>query len=318
MQITALDAHALNPGDLSWSPVAALGTLTLFDNSPVNAVIDRAQSASILITNKVSFDAPRLAALPNLRLIAITATGYNIIDLAAARACNVTICNVPAYSTDSVAQHALALLLELTNAVGINAASVRAGEWQRSPDFAYWKYPLVELAGKKLGIVGFGAIGRKVAAIAHALGMNILVAQRTANPITAPHPITPLPLEALFAESDVITLHCPLTPQNARFVSATLLSKMKPTAILLNTSRGGLIDEPALAAALNSGTLAAYAADVLTTEPPTAGSPLITAKNSILTPHHAWATLEARQRCMAITAQNIAAFLAGNPINLVT
>jgi glycerate dehydrogenase len=317
MHIVALDAQALNPGDLSWDAVEAHGKLEIHARSAAGEVADRARHADIAITNKVPFDAARLAALPGLRMIAVTATGYNIIDVAAAKARGVVVCNVPAYSTESVAQHVFALLLEMTNAVGVHAESVRSGEWAAAADFAYWKRPLVELAGKKLGIVGLGAIGRKVAAIGHAMGMEVLVHRRRGAVAEVGYPVRGRTLEEVFAESDVVSLHCPLTKENAGFVNSALLSRMKRTAYLINTARGGLVVEADVAAALNAGAIAGFAADVLTMEPPAGGSPLIGAKNCVLTPHVAWATLEARRRCMAMTAGNIAAFIAGRPVNVV-
>jgi glycerate dehydrogenase len=261
-----------------------------------------------VLTNKTPLDAVTLGALPRLRFIAVLATGYDVVDVAAARAKGVAVSNVPQYGRDSVAQHTFALLLELSNHTALHAAAVSAGEWSRSADFCFWKTPIVELAGLTMGIVGFGSIGRRVAEIARAFGMRVITASTSADRGK---------VTRLFADADVVSLHCSLTADNARFVDRTLLRRMKPSAFLINTARGGLIDEPALRAALDAGDIAGAALDVASREPIDPANPLLGAPNLILTPHIAWASLAARQRLMAITARNVEAFLAGVPINVV-
>ena len=308
MKIVALDGYTLNPGDISWAPIKALGEFVTHDRTPVGQVIERARGADVLLTNKVAFDRKTIEALPGLRLIAVTATGYNIVDVAAAKERGVAVCNVPEYGTPNVAQHVFSLLLELTTHTGPHAQGVREGKWARSPDWCYWDYPLVELSGLTLGIIGYGRIGRAVANIAKAFGMNVIVHHRHG---------TAADLEEFIRESDVISLHCPLTPENTRMVNTAFLSKMKPTALLINTARGGLIDEDDLARALNDGRIAGAGLDVLTKEPPEPDNPLFNAKNCIITPHIAWASRPARQRLMNITAENIRSFRDGRPRNIV-
>jgi glycerate dehydrogenase len=317
MNIVVLDGYALNPGDLSWDGVASGEKIQIYERTADAELLGRAEDAEILVTNKTPINAGAIAKLPKLKMIAVTATGYNVVDVAAARSRGIPVCNVPAYSTDSVAQHTIALLLELTSRVGLHAGAVMAGAWQSSPDFCAVLSPLMELAGKKFGIVGFGSIGRRTAKIAAALGMSILVAQRKKPHAPQDFAFTELPLVELFAAADVVSLHCPLTSENGGFINAPLLAKMKPTAYLLNTARGGLVNETDLAAALRAGTIAGYGADVLAVEPPASGNVILTAPRTVLTPHIAWASAEARRRCMAITAKNVAAFVAGSPINVV-
>ncbi|MBI1921229.1 MAG: D-2-hydroxyacid dehydrogenase [Geobacter sp.] len=317
MRIVVLDGFTLNPGDNPWDGLARLGELTVHDRTPPGLLIDRAFPADVLITNKAVIDAAALEKLPNLRFIAVTATGYNVVDAAAAGRRGIPVANVPEYGSDAVAQHVIALLLELTNHVGLHDGAAKGGEWGKSHDFCFWKVPLVELAGKKLGLVGFGNIGRKTAAIAHALGMEILVfapRAKTAPPLL---PVTWTGLSELFVEADVISLHCPLTSDNAGFVNRELLSCMKPSAFLINTARGGLINEADLADALNGGVIAGAAVDVVSAEPIHANNPLLSARNCIITPHIAWASLEARKRLMARTVANVEAFVAGSPVNVV-
>lgn len=317
MRIVVLDGFTLNPGDNPWDGVARQGELTVFDRTPPGLIVDRAAPADILVTNKVVIDASLLDRLPNLRFIAVTATGYNVVDIAAAGRRGIPVANVPEYGSDAVAQHVVALLLELTNRVGLHDAAVKGGEWGKSPDFCFWKAPLVELAGKKMGLVGFGNIGHKTAAIAHALGMELLVftpRAKTAPPLL---PVTWRGLHEIFSEADVVSLHCPLTSDNAGFVNRQLLSRMKPSAFLINTARGALINEADLADALNGGVIAGAAVDVVSAEPVRPDNPLLAARNCIITPHIAWASLEARKRLMAKTAGNIEAFLAGASVNVV-
>ncbi|WP_128548577.1 D-2-hydroxyacid dehydrogenase [Larkinella soli] len=316
MNIVYLDAYTLNPGDLDWSPITALGHVTLFDRSAPEQVSERLQDADLALVNKIRFDRTLLERLPRLKYIGVTATGYDIIDVRAARERGITVTNVKGYGTDSVAQLTIALLLELTQQVGLHAESVRAGDWSRTPDFCYWKTPLVELAGKTLGLVGFGDIGARVAAVGQALGMKMLVNRRHTGQ-EPPAGIRYVDLPALFAESDVVSLHCPVTDENRGFVNRDLLGRMKPTAYLINTSRGALIHEADLADALNAGRIAGAGLDVLSVEPPTAGNPLFSARNCLITPHLAWATAEARGRLLQQSAENIRAFLEGRPVNVV-
>jgi|SRR5215218_5948273 len=314
MKIVILDGFTLNSGDLNWTPLSGFGELVVYDRTAETDVAARCQDAAIVITNKVPLIRETMQQLPHLKLITVLATGYNIVDVDAARQLGIVVCNVPAYSTASVAQHTFALLLELTNHVGLHAQSVAAGEWQRSPDFAYTKKPLMELDGKTLGIVGFGNIGQRTAHIGAALGMQILYNSRTKKETAVGRYVD---LQTLFSQSDVVSLHCPLTVDNKGFVNKELLNRMKPSAFFINTARGQLVNEQDLADALNEKKIAAAALDVLATEPPNESNPLLHARNCIFTPHIAWISFEARQRVMAITAQNIDAFLKGYPINVV-
>jgi glycerate dehydrogenase len=314
MKIIVTDGFTLNPGDISWDAVAALGELQVYDRTPAELVIERCKTAAIVLTNKVPFHKETIDALDSLKMISVLATGYNVIDTKAAAEKNIAVCNVPAYGTASVAQHVFALLLELVNHVGLHAASVAAGDWQRSADWCYTKLPVTELAGKTMGIVGLGNIGRRVAAIAAALGMKVIYNSRTEHTDTG---AVYCDMKTLFAGSDVVSLHCPLTPGNTGFVNAALLASMKPSALLINTSRGQLINEKDLADALNNTIIAGAALDVLSAEPPSAVNPLLSAANCVITPHQAWITREARERVMMITAENIKAFLKQQPVNRV-
>lgn len=320
MKIVVLDGYALNPGDLSWQALEALGDCTIYERTPKDLVVERA-AAEILLTNKVVLGPEQLAELPQLRYIGVLATGYNVIDVEAARRHNVTVTNVPAYSTASVAQMVFALLLELTQQVGHHARLVREGRWSASADFCFWDRPLVELEGLTLGIVGFGAIGRRVARLGRAFGMEVLV--HTAHPekyrqTEEGRQARFVGLDDLFRASDAVSLHCPLTEETRELVDARRLELMKPSAFLINTGRGPLVDEAALAAALNAGRIAGAGLDVLTAEPPPAGNPLLQAANCCITPHIAWATRAARQRLMATAVGNLRAFLAGDPQNVVS
>jgi glycerate dehydrogenase len=314
-RLVILDGYTVNPGDNPWTPLAELGELVSHDRTAPSEVVARAQDADVVLTNKTPLAAAALEQLPKLRGIAVLATGVNIVDVAHATALGIPVCNVPSYSTASVVQHTIALLLELCHKVGLHDASVHAGDWQRSPDFSYWKSPLLELAGKTLGIVGYGAIGRRVADAARALGMNVCAAQLSSSP--AADGVPRLALNQLFRSADVISLHCPLTAQTERLVSAERLSLMKPSALLINTARGGLIDEAALRFALDSGVLAGAALDVLSSEPPAPEHPLLGAKHCVLTPHLAWTSLPARQRLLATTVDNVRSILAGSPMHVV-
>jgi glycerate dehydrogenase len=312
MQITILDGWTTNPGDVSWAALERLGTLTVYDRTPPGEIVSRGATADCLLTNKVPINAAAIALLPRLRYIGVLATGHNVVDGAAARSRGIPVCNVPEYGTQNVAQATFALLLELTNRVGHHAATVRAGRWSACPDFCYWDGDLVELAGLTLGIVGYGRIGRAVAAIGRAFGMRIIAHRLT--PGTGPELAD---LDTLLRESDVVSLHCPLTPATAGLINAVTLARMKPTAFLINTSRGPLMDEAALAAALEAGRLAGAGLDVLSSEPPPPTNPLLTARNCVITPHVAWATRSARQRLIDASAENLRAFLAGTPRNVV-
>lgn len=314
INIVVLDLECANPGDLSLGELEKLGKLTTYPRTPPDQVVARARGAQVVLTNKVRLDRPLLEALPELELVSVLATGTNVVDLEAARQRGVTVCNVPGYSTASVAQHTIALLLELTQAVGRHSEGARSGRWSQSQDFCYWEQDLVELDGRTLGIVGYGAIGRRVAEIARALGMRIVVSTRT----PAPHGgIEHVELGALFEQADVVSLHCPLSEETYQLVNQTRLGTMKPGSYLINTSRGPLVDEAALARALHAGKLAGAAVDVLSSEPPAADNPLLSAPRCIVTPHIAWATRAARQRLLQASADNIRAYLAGEPINVV-
>lgn len=317
MKLVVLDSYTLNPGDLSWEPLEKLVACDFHDRCDGNQVVPRSREAEMLLTNKVSITGEHIAALSRLRYIGVTATGYNIVDVAAARERKIVVTNVPAYGTRSVAQATFGLLLELTNHAGHHAQTVRGGSWSKCPDFCYWDYPLVELDGLTLGIVGFGRIGAAVAELAAAFGMKVLVHSRT-PPKNLPPRARSVDLETLFRESDVVSLHCPLTAETDRMVNAKRFALMKPGAFLLNTSRGQLIDEQALADALNSGRIAGAGLDVLSMEPPPADNPLLAAKNCIITPHQAWATRAARTRLIDVAVANVRAFLAGTPQNVVS
>jgi glycerate dehydrogenase len=316
MKIVVLDGYTLNPGDLNWGGLKSLGACEIYDRTPPAEVLPRAADAEIVLTNKTVLSRDRIRALPKLRYIGVLATGTNVVDLAAARERGIPVTNVPAYATTSVAQLTFALLLELTLHVGHHAQTVREGCWTRSEDFCYWDRPLMEVAGLTLGIVGFGSIGQAVARIAQAFGMTVL-ARTWPLPQPPPPEVALVDLEPLFRRSDVVSLHCPLTPDTHHFVNAERLAWMKPTAFVLNTGRGPLVDEPALAAALNSGRIAGAGLDVLSVEPPPADNPLLRAKNCLITPHIAWATAAARERLLKVAVENVRAFLAGRPQNVV-
>jgi glycerate dehydrogenase len=317
MQIVVLDGYTLNPGDNPWDDLARLGELRVYDRTAPGEVVVRARDAHIALTNKTVLGADAIAALPSVRFIAVLATGYNVVDVDAARRRGIPVSNVPEYGTAAVAQHALALLLELCHRVGEHAQAVAAGAWSRSPDFSFWLAPPIELSGLTIGIVGFGRIGRRVAALAHACGMRVIAHATTQRDPPPYEGFAWRSIPELFAEADVVSLHCPLTADNAHFVDARLLARMKPTALLLNTARGGLVDEAALAAALAAGRLAGAAVDVLSIEPPRPDNPLVGARNCLITPHIAWASLAARRKLMTATVRNVEAFLAGAPINVV-
>lgn len=316
MKIVVLDGGLLNPGDLSWEPLHALGEVTIYDTTPVDKAAQRLRDADIAITNKVAFNEDLLAHSPQLKCIAVTATGYNIIDLEAARAREIVVTNVPTYGTATVAQFTTALLLALCNRVGEHDADVHAGGWSKSESWCYWLQPMVELAGKRVGIIGYGRIGQAFGAIAQAMGMTVLAHSRS-RPLPESAQLRYVDLDTLYAEADVISLHCPLTPQTKGMINREALAKMKRSALLLNASRGDLINEADLAAALNEERIAGAAVDVLSSEPPGADNPLLNAKNCIITPHIAWASVDARGRILATTVENVRSFINGDPQNRV-
>lgn len=317
MNIVILDGYALNPGDLSYECLQQFGTLKVYDRTTPEQVVERAREADAVLTNKVVLGESEFARLPHLRYVGVQATGYNVVDVEAARRYGITVTNIPAYSTASVAQMVMAHLLNITQSVDYYARQNRAGRWNGNPDFCYWDNRLIELAGKQMGIVGFGRTGSAVARLAQAFGMK--VAAYTSKPQeTLPDGVEKCSLDTLFATSDVVSLHCPLVPATQHLVNAGRLALMKPTAILINTARGPIVDEQALADALNSGTLYAAGIDVLCEEPPHAQSPLLKARNCFVTPHIAWATLEARTRLLQICEANLRAFIGGHPQNVVS
>lgn len=315
-RIVVLDGYTVNPGDLGWEPLAALGELTVFDRTGDELVVERSRGASVLVTNKTSIDARALGELPELRGISVLATGVNVVDTRAARARGVAVSNVPAYSTASVAQHTMALLLELVSHVGLHASAVRAGEWSASADFCFWKEPLHELDGQTFGIVGFGAIGQRVATLAQAFGMRVLATPSRRLPVP-PAGVRYVELDELFRASDVVSLHCPLTDATRRLVRRERLLEMRRHALLLNTARGALVDEAELADALATGLIAGVGLDVLDAEPPPVDHPLLRAPRCVITPHHAWTSRAARERLLAVTVANVAGLLAGHPQNVV-
>jgi glycerate dehydrogenase len=316
-RLVVLDGYTLNPGDNPWDELAAIADFAVYDRTPPSEIVARAHDAEIVLTNKTHLSAATLAELPRLRFVAVLATGVNVVDVAAARARGIVVSNVPEYGTDSVAQHVAALLLELCHQVGAHDAAVHAGEWQRSIDFCFWKSPPVELAGLTMGIVGFGRIGRRVGELAHAFGMRVIAPRRGTAAEPGYEPFAWCDMPDLFRESDVVSLHCPLTPETAGLVNDSRLGSMKPTAFLINAARGGLVDERALAEALDAGRIAGAAVDVASSEPIAGGNPLLRAPRCIITPHMAWGSLAARRRLMATTVANVKAFLAGRPQNLV-
>lgn len=316
MRIVILDGFTMNPGDLEWRTLAALGDLAVHDRTPAELIVPRAAGAEVVLTNKTPLRAETLAALPGLRFIGVLATGFNVVDLAAARARSIPVSNVPAYSTRSVQQMAFALLLELTQKCGAHDRAVKAGAWSGCEDFTFQFGPLTELDGLTFGVLGFGSIGRAVAQTAQSFGMRVIAASRT-RPVALPAGVEWVTVESLFRQSDVLSLHCPLTPETERIICERTLAWMRPTALVINTSRGGLVDESALARALSEGRLAGAGVDVLSAEPPDASNPLLAAPNCVITPHCAWATRAARRRLLDVTVANVRAFQSGQPINVV-
>ncbi len=317
MKITVLDGYCLNPGDLSWDALRQLGDLEVFDRTPAEQVVERAAGAAIAFTNKTPMPAAALAKLPELRYIGVLATGYNIVDVEAARSHNIVVTNIPTYGTASVAQFVFALLLELCHNVKRHSDAVRAGEWTRNPDWSFWKSPLVELAGKTMGIVGFGRIGRHTARIADAMGMRVIASDTFHGEDPGLADFRWGSVEEVLRESAAVSLHAPLFPDTRGMINAQSLRLMKPSAFLINTSRGPLVVDADLAAALNAGKLAGAGVDVLSVEPPEPDNPLLSARNCLVTPHIAWATREARARLMDLAVENLTAFLAGHPKNVI-
>lgn len=317
MKIVVLDGYTLNPGDLTWEGLEALGKLEVYERTEASLILRRAQGAELALTNKTPLTAETLKQLKSLRYIGVLATGYNIVDVKAAKELGIPVSNIPTYGTASVAQFAFALLLELCHHVGLHGDAVRASEWTNNKDWCFWKTPLIELAGKTMGIVGFGRIGREVGKIADAMGMRVIAHDSVQTNPPAHAGFRWVGLEELLRESDVVSLHCPLFPETQGLINAQRLSLMKPTAFLINNSRGPLTVDQDLADALNSGRLAGAAVDVLSVEPPPASNPLLTAKNCLVTPHISWATKEARSRLMGLAVDNVRAFLAGKPQNVV-
>jgi glycerate dehydrogenase len=317
MKIVVLDGYALNPGDLSWGELHQLGALEIYDRTTEQDVVSRAAGARAVLTNKTPLSAATLARLPELRYIGVLATGYNIVDTAAAHQAGIVVTNIPTYGTASVAQFAFALLLELCHHVALHGEAVRQGEWSRSPDWSFWKSPLIELAGKTMGIVGFGRIGRQAGAIAAAMGMRVVAHDAIETNPPEYDGFRWMPVEDLLAEADVVSLHCPLSADNRGMINRERLARMKKSAFLLNTSRGPLVVDQDLADALNNGTIAGAGLDVLSIEPPDGSNPLMSARNCIVTPHIAWATQEARKRLLDSAVANVRAFVDGRPQNTV-
>jgi glycerate dehydrogenase len=317
VQIVVLDGFTVNPGDNSWESIEKLGSATVHDRTELNSVAEVARDAEIVITNKCPVTAEAIKKLPKLKFIAVTATGYNIVDVAAARRRGIPVSNVPEYGTTTVAQFTWALILELCHRVGMHAESVKAGDWAKSPDFCYWRTPQVELSGKTLGVVGYGRIARRVCEIGREFGMQVVASGRPGSAKPKGTDVGWLETQELFEAADVVSLHCPLNAENERMVNRELLARMRKTAFLINTSRGGLVNEQDLADALQAGQIAGAAVDVVSQEPMRDGNPLQSAPNCLITPHIAWTTLEARRRLIKTTAENVAAFLTGMPINVV-
>jgi glycerate dehydrogenase len=316
MKIVVLDGYALNPGDNPWDAVAQLGEFVCHERTPAAQVVERARDADIILTNKILLSADTLGQLPRLKFVGVLATGYNIVDVKGARARGIAVSNVPIYGTDAVAEYVFALLLNFYRQPQLHSDLVKQGDWTRGGEWTFWRTPLTELAGLTMGIVGFGRIGRRVGEIAAAFKMNVL-ANDVHHGSPPGYPLAWCDVPDLFARADVVTLHCNLTPENTGMVNQALLAQMKPTAYLINTSRGPLVNDAELAGALRQGRPAGAALDVVSTEPIPAGNPLLTAPNLTLTPHIAWAALASRRRLMKVTAENVAAFRAGRPINLV-
>ena len=317
MKIVVLDGQTLNPGDLSWDELEKLGQLTVYDRTPPERVVERIGNAAAVFTNKTLVSREHLALCPSVKFVGVLATGYNVVDVAAASERGIPVCNVPGYGTMAVAQFATALLLELCHHVGKHSDDARSGSWAKHPDFCYWLNPLVELDGKTLGIVGFGRIGQAFARIAQALGMSVLACANHPDLRLESDTLRYATLDEIYAQADVISLHCPLQESTQAMIDGAAIARMKPGVLLINTARGQLIVEQDLADALNSGRVAGAALDVLSSEPPAADNPLLTASNCLITPHIAWATKEARERIIATAAENLEKFIAGGVQNVV-
>ncbi|ACS80682.1 D-2-hydroxyacid dehydrogenase [Maridesulfovibrio salexigens] len=317
MKTVILDSYTLNPGDNPWTGLDELCELAVYDRTKPEQILERAAEADIILTNKTVLDADTIKALPKLKFISVLATGYNVVDLDAAAARNIPVSNVPGYSPPSVAQHVFAMILNHANRVALHDQAVKEGQWAQQEDFCFWNAPLIELAGKKMGIVGFGAIGQKVGTIANSFGMEVLAYAPRPKPEPQYSPFKFVSLKKLFREADVVSLHCPLTAENEKFINKELLSSMKANAYLINTARGPLVDESDLAEALTEGVIAGAALDVVEKEPMLPGNPLSGTPNLTITPHIAWATLEARTRLTEITVTNVKAFLQGKAVNVV-
>lgn len=318
MKIVILDGYTENPGDLSWEQLEQLGELTVYDRTEPGQIIERIGGAEIIFINKTPITSEIIAGCPNLKYIGVLATGYNVVDVEAAGKAGVTVTNIPAYGTDAVAQHTMALLLELCHHAGTHSDAVMAGEWSRQPDFCFWKYPMTELSGKTFGVIGFGRIGQKTAALAQAFGMKVLACSAHPRKELETENCRYAPLDKLLAESDVISLHCPLLPSTKGMINRDTIAAMKPGVLILNTARGPLIVEEDLRQALESGKVGGAAVDVVSAEPIREDNPLLGAPNMIITPHIAWASREARQRLMNIAAENLRQYLAGTPQNVVS
>lgn len=316
MKIAVMDGHGVNPGDMSWKPFEEIGQITVYPRTAPEEVVAHVGDADIVLTNKTVFNADVISQLPNVKYIGVLATGYNVVDTEAAHRRGIVVTNIPAYSTDSVAQMTFAHILNITNRVGYYAAKNSDGEWSRCPDFCYWDTPLTDLSGKTIGIVGLGHIGSKVARLAQDFGMDVF-AYTSKNAADLPAGINKTTLDGLIGISDIITLHCPLTPSTRELINKESIKKMRRGAILINTGRGPLVNEADVAEALQKGQLGAYGADVMCSEPPAADNPLFAQPNAYITPHIAWATVEARERLMAIAVNNLKAFVSGNPVNVV-
>lgn len=317
MRIVVLDGHTLNPGDNPWTEVTKQGEFEVYDRTEADLIVSRAAEADIVLTNKTPLSGETMAQLPKLQFIAVLATGYNVVDVEAARERAIPVSNVPVYGTDSVAQFTFALLLELCHKVALHDRAVQDGEWATCPDFSFWKTTLIELVDKKMGIVGFGRIGRRVGELAHAFGMDVLAYDAFAGDAPDYQPFAWKMLDEIFTDADVVSLHCPQTADNVGLVNKRTLGLMKPDAVLINAARGGLVNEADLAEALGSGRIGGAAVDVVSSEPIRSDNPLLGSPHCIITPHMAWATLSARRRLMQTTADNIAAFIRGEPTNVV-
>lgn len=317
MKIIILDGYTLNPGDLSWQGLEDLGELTVYDRTPEDKILHRSRDADILLTNKTPLTADTISGLPQLKYIGVLAMGYNVVDTEAARQRNIPVTNAAGYGTFSVAQLSFALILELCHRVQQHSDSVMQGQWASSPDFCYWNAPLVELQGKTLGIIGYGSIGQRVAAIGSAFGMKIMVSDRSASATSRQEGLHLAEVDELLSQADIVSIHCPLTEETRGMINRRSLQRMKPTAFLINTARGPIVVEDDLADALRNGVIAAAGLDVLNTEPPAADNPLYKLPNCLITPHIAWATLEARQRLMEIVVENLKGFLEGKEVNVV-